>query len=157
MKRFRFRLERVLRAKEAIQTVRQVELAGARARLDAEEGVLASILGLLDESERRYRDVATGGIDPWRMSCAAGYLKHLDGQAEVQELKVERSRDEVEICRQRVIEARQDTKVLENLRARRRSEHVAAFLKEEQGLLDEVGGVRYASKTGPGTPAVMAG
>lgn len=157
MKRFRFRLERVLNAKEAIQSVRQVELAGARARLEAEEGVLASILSSLRGYEDEYRNMATGGIAPWSLSWAAGYLNHLDGEAEAQELRVENGRDEVEICRQRLIEARQETRVLENLRAKRRNEHVAAMFKEEQCVLDEVGGIRHAMTKGPGAAAAPAG
>jgi flagellar export protein FliJ len=82
-------------------------------------------------------------VDPRLLSWGAGYIRHLDREEKRQEVEVEKSRDQVEISRHRLVEARQDAKVLEKLKEKRRAAHLAEWLKEQQALIDEVGAVRH--------------
>ncbi|NPV71236.1 MAG: flagellar export protein FliJ [Firmicutes bacterium] len=146
MKRFAFRLERVLKVRETVLSTRQVALAGAQFRLGQEEETLAAVTGTLRRSESQFRKAASGAAAPWRLALASRYVRFLEFEEDKQQVEVEKARDQVEICRQRLIEARQETRILEKLKDKRFGSYVSEVLKEDQSTLDEIGVTSYVTR-----------
>lgn len=134
MKRYRFRLEAVLR-------VRRLEEDLARARLLSASGALADACTRRDDAAARYREI------PFELgTCSTEELLRSRRQAELaaatlaaREAAVDAAAREAERAREAWMTAVSRVKVLERLDERRREEHRQLFERDETRFLDDVG------------------
>lgn len=139
MKKFRFRLQRVLEVRAAKETACQRELARSVEELKREELRLQNAGSESKASGEGLRRAL-------KKSCSAGNLIALDSWRirKGEELKMQKARtrdrkNRVQQKRSTLIQASKDKKVLERLRQRRMEEHEAESRAEEQAFLDELG------------------
>lgn len=139
MRRFRFRLERLLNVRRLRVQMLQQKVAVARTELQQAEFQLA-------ESQRTYRAASDDLCQREAAGMSAGVLhygrEHLGRLAEAvaaREGGVKAARAVLQDALGELSKARQAEKALERLRERRRREHVQEGLKREQVQLDEVG------------------
>ncbi len=144
MTRFRFRLQApldvMLRRRERMET----ELAVILRRLEDQERQLQSLLCLRAESEKRAASARVGRICPTASHKEELYLAAL-------EVEIDRQRDLLDVTRREedrktaeLVQATQDHKALDDLRARHAEEHRKSELHEEQKFLDELASIRSA-------------
>lgn len=144
MASFQFRLESVLKVRQADRQQRQLELAEA---LQAQDVVRRQVAQL--EREHRELDehcrsnMRPGAIDVDRLRDVQRYRILLASRLRTLELKVGQLAAEVERRRQILVEADRQVRVLEQLRARKREEFEVAELRREVLTLDEVAGQRW--------------
>lgn len=144
MKRFRFRLQRVLDLRAAREESLQAELAVSTRRYHAENERLAGFM-----EQRRYaildrmgmENVGTEGIQI--QECAA-YIAVLEGQIERQKTILADARAVLEAKRAELLEASRDRKVLDRLRAVKRDRHRAEVGRREQRAENEVAIMQFA-------------
>ncbi|MEW6047018.1 MAG: hypothetical protein AB1609_11130 [Bacillota bacterium] len=151
MKRFRFRLERILGLRRQTVQLERIRMAEAIGLLRAAEVAL--------EAARRARSaqlVATG-----ELLRRAGEVESVDGAVLARELvlraelerrtafwsgrraQASKAADEQ---RARVVEAHRGVRALEILRARRRAEYLKEAEREERLILDEAGAVGWVRR-----------
>lgn len=139
MKRFRFRLERVLKVRERIRDDARQELVHRNGERDRE-------LSLLEHLEAEYRRITVkeGG------TYSAGELVLLGAYHERLKKEIDRQREVVaaaiasaEKARELYLVATRNAKVLEMLQEKRRQEHNDLALKEEARELDELAIQRF--------------
>jgi flagellar FliJ protein len=139
MKRFAFRLQRVLDIRSRIRDERRQELGARQAELQREEALLAEL-----EAELLLARIEEGGTySASELQMVGAYAIRLRSQIERQLVRIEGAKQAVEEARARYIEATKDTQVLEKLREKRREEYTQEVLLEEGRNLDEVAVQRF--------------
>lgn len=134
MKRFNFRLERVLR-------FRETELDEAKAVLIAERATLATLeedLRLLREAHDRFSEVV--GVVSGRDVLLQGWIgEGVKLRIELLDERISRQRLRVEECLGVYRERQQGVRVLEKLREKHKEEYKIEVHRQETAELDELG------------------
>jgi flagellar FliJ protein len=138
MKRFRFRLESILdirnRAEEEIKkelAKKNGEIIAARRRHEGMCRALESFFA--EEKEHRLRV-----LDLMALRLSVSYHQQLKSDAEEALRAVQQLGKEKDAIRQRLAQARKETRVLEILKEKRLSEWKKEYKAEEQKFVDDV-------------------
>lgn len=137
VKRFRFRLEKVLQIRVRTRDMRAGELATANSLVQRIEG---------DIESTRERQL-TNEVSSQVASGASIILCDLFGRRLEREIvallnDLEEAKELANIALSRYLEASKEVKALEALRDRRRAEYEELVLKKEQDALDELSTLR---------------
>ena len=137
--RFQFRLQTLLRLREAARDERREQLAEVMRIDDALRKQLAELEGLQSEA-RALQRLGVGRVDVDRLLEAQRY----EAVVALEILHVERQRaavaEEMNKRREALVEADREFKVMEKLREKRLQEHGVEVLAQEMKVLDEVAG-----------------
>jgi flagellar FliJ protein len=138
MSSFRFRLETLLRLRQADRDQRRAELAKAQRAEDTLLAQAGQLAREQHETERLARQLASPGeADIDRLIAAHRYELVLRSRANNLANQIALVRREVERRRQLLVEADRQVRVLEKLRERQRAAHWARQEKFDQRQLDE--------------------
>ena len=137
MKRFRFRLEELLRIRRYYERTWEIKLAEASGHCVRLEGLLREL-----EAERlENTSCSVGGLiyDIAELHVRNEYLRRIDSETRTAKSELERRiKERDEINRQYLI-ASKNRKILEKLEERKAGEYYKIQLKEEGKALDEIG------------------
>lgn len=137
--RFQFRLQTLLRLREAARDERREQLAEVMRIDDALRKQLTELEGFQTEA-RALQRLGVGRVDVDRLLEAQRY----EAVVALEILHVERQRvtvaEEMNKRREALVEADREFKVLEKLREKRLQEHGAEVLAQEMKVLDEAAG-----------------
>jgi flagellar FliJ protein len=140
MKKFSFRLQKVLDLREAVERKKLGEFGSEQIRLDHEK----EKLGLFcREEETHVQAVRTEQAQPfrvWTQKANHQYLKRIEWVIEFQEGQVQTQTRAVATARLNYIEARRDTRTIEQLRTQKLQEWTIESSREEDKMLDEFAG-----------------
>jgi flagellar FliJ protein len=142
MKRFVFRLQRILELRQAREKASLAELGRELHRLRQENQKLDLFRGELEVQINETRTARADSFAAWTQAVNARYLRRVDRAIEFQTDTVARQERSVEAARSRFHERKRDTKVLDQLRDKKRDEWWTDVLREEAKALDEVGSRR---------------
>jgi flagellar protein FliJ len=138
MTRFNFRLAGLLKLREAARDARRLQLSEAlhaAALLRQELQRIEEELAALRDSCRQA--AGPGLVDLDRLREAQRFEALLKARRQEVRLELERTEEQIEHCRLKVVEADRDVKVLENLSAKQSQRHVEKEHRREIGVLDE--------------------
>lgn len=134
MRRFSFRLQRVLDIREQIRDELRQELVRKNHERDDELQVLARL-----EQESLQIKIEEGGTySASELVMFGAYSVRLKQLMEQQQQRVAAAIKQVEEAKERYIEASKEAKALEMLRQKRREEYTEQQLKEDGRQLDEL-------------------
>jgi flagellar FliJ protein len=142
MKRFKFRLQRILDIREQIRDEARQELGRRNAVLAHEQSVLKG----LEAELLRLNAGENGIVTASKLLLTGAYAQRIQKLIEQQALKVEEARKSVVEAQDRYIQANKEAKALEMLREKRKAEYDHEVLKEEINQLDEVATQRANSR-----------
>jgi flagellar export protein FliJ len=137
-KRFRFNLEPVLRYRQIMEDQKRRDFAEANRLVEEErmrrQDIIQERSGIQDDIVQSFAEKA-----PFQSVVSAYHmvarLEHAINDSHQREAKLEREREE---RRRLLVEARQETRMMEILKDNRREEFVREQDKIEQTLLDEL-------------------
>jgi flagellar FliJ protein len=139
MGKFEFRLEALLKLREASRQQRRLELAEAFRAEQILENQARQLLQDIHEVVMRSRvSAAPGHVNVDQLRDAHRYRLMLDAQRSVLRQRQEQVGAEVQKRRHTLSEADKEVRLLEKLRDRQLSEHEASELRRELMELDEV-------------------
>jgi len=141
MKRYRFRLQRVLDIKEVIQQVRERELANALNVLESERFILHSHREKLQTYQDEIRGRKRLSIFEMRFYCS--YLTLLIFEIQRQISRISKCEREVENRKKKLEWAYKERKAIENLKQKTREEYIRDFDKDQQIQNDEISLSKY--------------
>jgi flagellar export protein FliJ len=142
MKRFNFRLQRVLEIRERFRDEMRQELVQRNFEHDRERNILEH----LDQEFLRAKVEEGGTYSASEMVLVGDYSTRLQEQIEQQRARVLAAEQAAEEARERYIEASKESQALEKLKEKRRQEYVEQALKEEGAQLDEIAVQRAGRK-----------
>ena len=135
MKRFRFRLEKVLKVREYYERIAETKLAAAAGKCSLLEITLA-------ENAQATRDAAlerfARGRDLFEIQAAENYSRRLAQERDRTLKALALAEAERETARQGYIKASRDKRLLETLRERGETEYYRAANREEIKVLDDL-------------------
>ena len=138
MNKFRFRLQRVLSAKEKKEEAESTKLSELRKKFETERQLRERIQIQRDDCLQKIRDSNHSKIDIVEMKLSYNFVNELDEKIIVQKKKLSRIVEEVEKQQERLLEASKEKKMLEKLREKRYSEYLQEVKSIEQKQLDEI-------------------
>lgn len=133
MKKFRFRLQRILDIRHQIRDERRQELVRRNQERDHELRVLAD----LEEESLRVMIHEGGTYSASELVMFGDYRMRLKRRIEEQRVRVVAAIKEADEAKDRYVEASKEAKALEMLRHKRKAEHEEQVSKEEGAQLDE--------------------
>jgi flagellar FliJ protein len=142
MKRFAFRLQRILELRRAREKASLAELGRELQRLTEESQKLGLFRGEQESQIRETRASRCESFTAWAQTANVRYLQRVGRAIEFQTQIVCHQEKDVEAARSRFHERKCDTQVLDQLREKKRDEWRADVLREEANILDEVGSRR---------------
>ena len=147
MKRFSFRLQRVLELKERIRDERRQELVLKNLERDRAQQHLEHL-----EQEYSQAQISEGGTySASDLLLLGNYSARLKEEIAQQLIRVEEAQRAADEARESYIEASKESQAMEKLKERRKQEHQEQELKELGDQLDEFGvqrAVRRAQASG---------
>lgn len=143
MRKFKFRLESVLKQREANERRLLREYAAARRALQVEEDELARRVHSREAAAARLREELTGRCRATELTALECFLECVAIDIRRQEARVEAAREIAEAKRLETIEAGKERKLVERLREKEWERYLAEYRRDEQKFLDEVGGSRF--------------
>lgn len=150
MKKFRFRFQTVENVKKREEDLRRERLSGADRVLQEQEAILADLHQLRETCQRRIvEQTAEGRLNATEIALSHVFHQKVTEDIQRQVARVEQAQRDVENCRQVLLLAAQDRKMLESLKARDESTHRYEEARQEQAMMDEIAG--RARQTPPGT------
>ena len=138
MKRFEFRLERVLKVKQQRQRLAELRQQQARARLNAAQAVVAALQGEIRETAAAVeRSVGANGRQLW---MALYERSRILGQAlEAAEVKVQQAQEELSKADAWRRQIATEVEALLNLRQQQWQGYCQEVARAQQEQLDELG------------------
>ena len=144
MKRFKFRLEKVLNFRLSIKRERERELQQENYRLAQANAQLQAL-----EASARSNDIAQNQIQNAEIFLLQGDFREWSKRAiEVQRRNIQDQEERVEKARVAYIDAAREAEVLEKLKAKRKQNHYEESLRVEQLSMDEISVQRLGYERG---------
>jgi flagellar protein FliJ len=138
MKKFKFRLEPVMRYREFLERQKQLEVAKARSDVVTCEASIERTRSAFIETVGELEKEAGLGMDAARFLQFRGYMSGLEA-FEASEIKRRSKLLGVLVERQKELTKKSvEKKVMEKLKVRYREEYYTAMFKEEQKGLDDM-------------------
>lgn len=138
MKKFRYRLEPVLKMKAHVEKQRQKEHAVALQQVYLQQEKLESITAERRQTCELQRTRMTGTLRPHQLLSASRYLVKLKRDTITGSELLRGLEREAETRRVRLVEATKQKKIHEKLKEKLQQKFVAAFEDHEKKELDEI-------------------
>jgi len=146
MKRFNFRLQRVLDVKNTIEEVKRRNFLTASSehekRVRILEVYVQTLYKYLDELRTKHKKT----LSSQDINLYYNYFESMSRLIEFQKKEIENARVELEKMREELIAAVKDRKIIERLKERQFRNYLKEVDMEEQKHLDEVSGISFFKK-----------
>lgn len=143
MKKFKFRLDNVLRYREAREQKVLREFAAAMRALDAEERELARLVRGRNDGAARLRVELGERCSPDAIRSLESFLDCREIEIKEQEVRVLAAREFAETKRLELVEAGREKKLVEKLYDKEWERYRLEAGRDEQKFMDEVSGSRF--------------
>ena len=138
MKKFKFRLERILGFKDQIEQQKRLALAGRNEHLKQEKIRLFDLNVTKDKYLAKYHSLFKGKIDINGLRSALSFINKVEGDMALQAKNVVRAEKMVKDAKAEVRDSMRERKIYEKLKERKRKEYELEMGKEEQKEIDEI-------------------
>jgi len=138
LKRFRFRLEKILRYKNQVEERKKQILSERNNELKIEKTHLNGLIDRNASYRDRYSSLFMGKLNILVLMFSRRYLDKLYRDITKQKDRVKKSEDKVDDAKHRLHAAMRDRKKYEKLKERRRLEYEYESGRAEQKELDEI-------------------
>jgi len=154
MKKFSFRLEKILQYREQLQEQRLRAYAAAARALERRRDELEALGRELCDYRTRMAELGVGRTSARSLAVYRSYLSHCEARVAEAAGSLEDAARKLQQRRAALVEATRERKKLEKLKSARRSEHDYQAMREETRELDEIAVKRFAAglRTGEGAP-----
>ncbi|MFH0764840.1 MAG: flagellar export protein FliJ [Calditrichota bacterium] len=137
MKRFSFRLDRVLDVRRRQEEQAQQVLAEARRERNQSQDRLDECEQALEENTAQFQTQVQNGFSAQEALLHSNFCDRLRTEAWAEQEVLAECENQVEARREELVTALQKKKILETLREHKRSEHLTITRREEQKELDD--------------------
>lgn len=147
MKKFKFKLEKVLDYRRQEKGVIQEELAQIQKEFSEAEDKLNELLSNKKELQLKLKEKEKHDIDLQQAMSHRDYLEVLKVKIEEQRKIVNQLQRELNECRQKLLEKRKECKTLSKLKEKQFADYRREFLKKEQEKIDELATNNFNQQT----------
>lgn len=150
MKKFRFKLETLLKVTRMNKDQAQVELAKATKLLEEARAYLQVLLQEMAQGHKDYDELTGEGkvISLGRLMTFNSFFNWKREQIEAQQQQIIQCQAERQKRMQELVKIMNKLKSIEQLKEKQLKQYMAELLEEEQKQLDEIGGQLYFRNQG---------
>ena len=138
MRRFQFRLQKVIEARRFKEEIAKKNLAMAQIALNEELQRLERLEALYGDAMLQMEAHMEGQVNVADVLLYIAYISSLSEQISGQQHKIAQCAEEVEHKRHMLVEASKDKKMLERIREDRYSAYLQEASRAEQAAMDEI-------------------
>lgn len=143
MGKFVFKLQAVLNLKKQIESNLKNELGKAVQELERQKQILKDIESERDEYIGEIKSKSSSGISVGLLREYNSYLSLLKDRMDLQKNNIICAQKNVDKCREELVKAVQERKMMEKLREKKYEEHIKEQQKMEQKIIDEIASFNY--------------
>lgn len=138
MRKFEYRLDRVLSVRIQQEKIQQKEFAVVQAKYQRAVDMLKSLYDSRQETVLNLKKLAAKGFDQRVYLAHMKYIEKLNMDIDMQRITIQKIEVELNKERKKLIEAMQKRKILEILKDKNKTEYVQELQIEEQKILDDL-------------------
>lgn len=135
---YKFRLQRILDLKESMEEEKKNELGLALKRLEDERSKLEAIKNQLSDMQKEFRSQTSEGIPVSQLRVLLTYIEYYKKGIKDQKLKIKMAEDYSDSCREELIKASQEKKMMEKLKEIDYKKHLYNEQKKDDKLIDDL-------------------
>lgn len=136
--KFEFRFQKILDYRETIKKQKQEELTGYMKRLEEEKERLNELIVKRQSIFNEMDSKSSSGIPAYHLIQYSKYLQSLKSFIERQKLSTDVMEKKVEYCREELVEASMDQRVMGKLKAREYDKFAYELNREREKEIDDL-------------------
>jgi len=148
MQKFGFRLESVLNLRSQLEDNAKNTLACSTRELESQKDCLEDLKNINNGSMNSLNAEVDEGISVFRVRNYNSYLAFLKNKIANQKENVNIAERDVDTCREGLIKAMQERKIIEKLKEKKYQEFLIEQNKSEQLLIDELNSFKFKDGSG---------
>lgn len=137
MKKFNFRLKKVLKHKEIVENLKKERLGKAKSELNKERDLLRKMEDQRKRAREELKERRSDRISLPETLIYEAYLERMDEEVGLQTTKAAQLSQKVKKTKEDLIQASQEKKIVEKLQERKQAEYTNELRRFEQGTSDE--------------------
>jgi len=138
MRRFEFRLDRVLSVRIQQEKIQQKEFAVVQAKYQKAVEMLKQLFDSRQETVLNLKKLSSKGFDQRVYLAHMSFIEKLNRDIDMQRITLQKIEVELNKERKKLLEAMQKRKILEILKDKNKTEYIHELLIEEQKVLDDL-------------------
>jgi flagellar FliJ protein len=135
---YNFKLQKLLDYKISIEEQKKNELSLAIKRLEEEKGVLEELLNKQKEMDSKFQKKTSEGIEVNELKLLVNYIDYYKRRIKSQMINIKMAEDYMESCRDELIKASQEKKMMEKLKEIDYGKYLYSEQKKEEKLVDDL-------------------
>ncbi len=148
MKRFNFRLKKVLKHREILENLEKERLGRVKSELKRETELLKEMEDTRRRAREKLRERREEEINLPEALIYEAFLERMDEEVNLQAAKAAQLTQKVEETREDLLRASKRKKIVEKLKERKKAEYASEVRRFEQGISDEASINRFNRKAG---------
>jgi len=138
MRRFEFRLDRVLSVRIQQEKIQQKEFAVVQAKYQRAVETLKQLFDSRQETVLNLKKLSAQGFDQRVYLAHMSFIEKLNRDIDMHRITIQKIEIELNKERKKLLEAMQKRKILEILKDKNKTEYIHELLIEEQKVLDDL-------------------
>ncbi len=135
---YRFKMQNILNLKENIEKDKMNQLGTATQRLEQEKNILEEIKMDSNDLHNRLKKEFCSGVQVGQLKTLMEYTEYYKRSISGQKVKIKMAEDYMSICRQELIEAAKEKKMMEKLKNIDYNKYLYEEQKIEEKLIDDL-------------------
>lgn len=144
---YKFRLQKLLDYKKSLEEEKKNELGKAFKRLEEEKNRLFALKQSLNEMNSTFREKTSQGLAVNKLKILANYIDYYKRGIKEQRTKIKMAEEYLSICREDLIKATQEKKMIEKLKETDYNKYLYNEQKKEEKLVDELVSFKESSNS----------
>lgn len=144
---YKFRLQKLLDYKKSLEEEKKNELGKAFKRLEEEKNRLFALKQSLNEMNSTFQEKTSQGLAVNKLKILANYIDYYKRGIKEQRTKIKMAEEYLSICREELIKATQEKKMIEKLKETDYNKYLYNEQKKEEKLVDELVSFKESSNS----------
>jgi flagellar FliJ protein len=138
MAAYKFKLQKLLDYKTDIEEEKKNELSLALKRLEEEKQKLEELKQKQKEMNNTFQEKSSSGMTANELKLLANYIDYYKRSIKQQKVRIKMAEDYLESCREELIKATQEKKMMEKLKEIDYKKYLYGEQKKEEKLVDDL-------------------
>lgn len=144
---YKFRLQKLLDYKESLEQEKKNQLSIAVKRLEEEKNKILELKSMLKSMDSKFHQKTSEGLSVNKLKILANYIDYYKRRIKEQKIKIKMAEDYVSICREELIKASREKKMIEKLKDKNYNKFLYNEQKNEEKLVDDLVSYKESSNS----------
>lgn len=144
---YKFKLQKLLDYKIKVEEEKRNKLGSALKRLENEKRRMFELKRKFSDMEGLYRQKTSQGMSVNELKILANYIDYYKRDIKEQKVRIKMAEDYVTVCREELIYATREKRMIEKLREKDYSKYLYEEQKKEEKLIDDLVSFKESNKS----------